>query len=485
MARHSSSDRFPGDYGGNGFRDLVESERMLRALAEAEARDLRKVILDVAYRAGGAQLEQALHEQPNALDAWTAADWRGFFEHVQLGSNDGWKNNDAAQLAELRKEVDELKRQLAAARAEAAAAKREAQQAQEKGGSVPNKNKEADSVSLGALQSYAGAPPAATGPVPSPRVTVVAEEFAQPPERHLAPEHQRLADLLESLPKPILIPDGVRDRFSPDGDRAQREMVVLYLVAESGISERLELEHIYNTYAGRSAQNRRLREIIDDLGTKPGTPNHPARQAGLLDTTTYDFRLNDPYHTALPCVLLTERGRAVCKRMGWEPVESDLERLIRLHHGDEQRDHTMCVLIFVMHARARGWIVTVVPEVEGPAEPDVLIERGDERWYVEVERSRNDPPLSKWANLAALNGGEVAFCAVDGETARRLRGQCVGAGLHGKGTDIAWLIVGTSDPEVEPIYDKVTRTTVNRIVNATPLRLDTVSADTPLWITEF
>lgn len=475
------NNRLPGDYGGNGFHDLIESERMLRAIAEAEARDLRKVILDVAYRTGGSQLEQALHEQPNALDAWTAADWRIFFEHAPLDSHNGWAHNEGAQLTELRKEVEELRRQLAAARAEASAALKEAEEVRAKAALASREKAGAE------VHEATAGPDLASGEayLSGSTVETTQEERPQPYERPLAAEHQRVADLLTALPKPILIPDGVRDRFSADGDRAQREMVVLYLVAKSGVSQRLELEHIYNAYAARSAQNRRLREIIDDLGTKPGTPNHPARQAGLLDTTTYDFRMNDPYHTALPCVLLTDRGRAVCKRMGWEPVESDLERLIRLHKGDEERDHTMCVLIFAMHARMRGWTVTVVPEMEGPAEPDVLIERGSERWYVEVERSRNDPGVSKWQNLAALNGGQVAFCAVDGETMRRLRSQCVGAGLHGKATDIAWFIVGTSDPQTEPTSDKRLGITVNKIVNAEPLRLDTITPDTPLWNMEF
>ena len=52
------------------------------------------------------------------------------------------------------------------------------------------------------------------------------------------------------------------------------------------------------------------------------------------------------------------------------------------------------------------------------AEPDVLVEKDGEGWYGEVELG--DESKREWKNLAALNRGQVALCAVDEEGRTRL-----------------------------------------------------------------
>ena len=139
--------------------------------------------------------------------------------------------------------------------------------------------------------------------------------------------------------------------------------------------------------------------------------------------------------------------------LGWEPVESEWERLKRLHEGERFKEHTLAVLYFALHARVRGWEVTVMPEVEGP-NPDVMITGGKKTYLVEVELGKKDRP-AKWKKLAEIQGG-VAICGLDSENRKRLVGDCKLAKFKGKATDLRTL------QDQGEIYN--------------------LSQDTPLWV---
>lgn len=186
----------------------------------------------------------------------------------------------------------------------------------------------------------------------------------------------------------------------------------------------MEIDRVVSVVEGLSERTNSVRRPLDELV-----------QTGLLICET--IRMTSPFETGLAVYRLSEDGRALCNLWGWQVVENEWERLMRLHQGAEQEAHTVAVLAFVLHARLRGWDAVILPEVEGAARPDVLVERDGERWYVEVERG--DGSRRKWKNLAALNSGKVALCAANEAVREKLVRDCKAERLEGVATDLRTL----------------------------------------------
>ena len=114
-------------------------------------------------------------------------------------------------------------------------------------------------------------------------------------------------------------------------------------------------------------------------------------------------------------------------------VGEDLERVLRLLGGERKKAHAAAVSVFAYHARRRGYRTEVIPEVEGPAEPDVLIVKDGEKAYVEVEAGRDKE--AKWRNEARLQGF-VAVCAVKQAGQDALVEEIKALGIPGRATHI-------------------------------------------------
>ena len=139
-------------------------------------------------------------------------------------------------------------------------------------------------------------------------------------------------------------------------------------------------------------------------------------KAGLWETAT--ARLS----AAVSLVRLTSLGRALLAQVGLDVVESDWERVERLHRGASagQRVHTAALCAFAYHARKRGYAVTLCPPPVGPAEPDVLLSQGERSIYVEVQGRGGSVwrRAEKWRAIGALPG-EFAICALTPQQAQR------------------------------------------------------------------
>ena len=137
---------------------------------------------------------------------------------------------------------------------------------------------------------------------------------------------------------------------------------------------------------------------------------------------------------------LTKLGRNVAQAMGVPIVESEWERLMRLHGGERQQKHAAMVCLFTAYARRRGWHTEVCPEVEPPADPDVLIEKDGERIYVEVEAGSGtaERRMKKWRNQRNLQGF-VAICAPNEKVRQELVREARGNTKRGMATDLIWL----------------------------------------------
>jgi hypothetical protein len=370
-----------------GLEDILNSERELRKIAEVQNREMRKVLTEVAYRLAGDRMEVIRKQDPGSPDNWDSDDWREFFaKNIQEIS--GWDHSEELRkrLRLLERERDtamqkleELRGHMAEKEAQVTAEKVDDKIEQEK---VPDAGSSLTSNKLGIFES-----------IELPEIP------RKPPTRFAS----RLGT----------------------GKRWKRQAQALYLMAVRGLSLRLEILQIVGEMENVSPNAGSLRRMIDDgLISK-----------GLVVFGKLSMNLSQP--AKLVVLRLTDDGRELCNILGWEPVESEWERLIRLHDGNRQEEHTAGVLAFSYHSHRRGWQTEVLPDVEGNAKPDVLVIKGEERIFVEVEFGEDKP--NKWRNLAELQGF-VALCAATAEKRSKLVAECKLDKLSGIATDIETLI---------------------------------------------
>jgi hypothetical protein len=208
-----------------------------------------------------------------------------------------------------------------------------------------------------------------------------------------------------------------------------RAMLILWLMATYGHSVVPELKNMLALQEGlRDRTSGSIKRLIKAMET-----------TNLLKVEVKKF-----YRHKLAIAKLGLRGCELARSMGWEIVESEWDRLRRLHQADLQQAHAGAVLAFAMNARMHGWMVELVPQVASNAEPDVKLTRGEEVEYVEVELGNEKD--RKWRNMADLQG-YVALCAANPGARQRLGAEARLAKLRGKATDILSLRAIEEEPE--------------------------------------
>jgi len=394
-------------YRERALEDILNAERELRRNAERIAREYRELTLELAQRLAGEQLEARRRENPNIPHTWTASDWRAFWSGVSLGTSGGWtkpKSNGNGyealerQIVRLEGELTALRERLERAQAEAAQERRNREELQRR---------------LDEARQTKAAKEKSEAKRPAERLLTAAD---------LPVLWRNLVEKMSGMVVPIA-PERFKAQLKPQESniRYRRKALVLYAIAAGGLASRMEIDRVVSVVEGLSERTNSVRRPLDELV-----------QSGLLLYET--IRMTSPFETGLAVYRLSDDGKALCRLWGWEPVENEFERVLRLHQGNTQPAHAVMILAFALHARLRGWDAVVLPEVDGSAEPDVLVEKDGERWFVEVERG--DGSWRKWKNLAALNGGKVALCAANEEGRERLVRDCKAERLSGVATDL-------------------------------------------------
>lgn len=397
-----------------GLQGLYAAEQQRRAALEAEYQALVRVLEDLARQHYGVALERARREDPRMPHGWTARDWQRFFttpaQTVALPATwgaepphpNGHPKPDADQTAPLLLELESLKDRNQALVAELRLLREEARR-------EPPPRPQPGAPRHG----HPPAHPAAPHPPPPKRASPL--NGFQAPDCPLAWE-TRLRDLKDLVWK--------------------RGLMLLSALAQQGVNSYLEIARQITDAENLSERSNSVRQPLEKL-----------EKADLIVSETLTIQLGNKT-TALKLLRLTPRGEEFCRTVGWEPRESEWARLIRLHEGARFPEHTAAVLAFAMNARARGWQVTVLPEVPGKAAPDVQITQGDEKHYVEIELGLKDRP-AKWRNLAGLQG-HVALCARDEAGRTRLVGDCRLAKLSGLATDLENLALRVAYRDLTP-----------------------------------
>lgn len=171
-------------------------------------------------------------------------------------------------------------------------------------------------------------------------------------------------------------------------DRWRRMLAIVYWMAQDGTSTGVELRHRAGIDPGAMAK------VLKSL------------QVGIPDPLVEVRNVRSGLLT-LSIVNLTELGKRLGKALrNAEPVESDWEKLVRLHRAEEQLKHAALVLFAAYQARLRGWSAEVVPfsPEETPwFQPDLKVTAPDgESYYVEVETHVWAKP-EKWATKRCVN----------------------------------------------------------------------------------
>ena len=445
------------------LQDALEAERAMRDRAEETIRDLVKLLAELAYRYDGQRLEEARRDDPQGQAAWTVSDWRNFFSSIRRKQPvAGWGGKtDEKELRSLREEVAKLKKLLG--KALLAAEKAEQPSTKEKVEAVASEQKLAPlppkptmkTTSSQQVRGKRQSKPQKRSPETIAKVKARIEalgEAVEAPEGMIGSMASMLADLLATLKEekfPKRPPAAWRQRLSGNGRKGrdldlayQRYWSTLWLTGRWGIVSKMEIETIIGLSNGLSSRSGALSRVMGDL-----------LKAGVI--VEKSSRLSTAPSSALKMFQLSDEGKTLFKLLFKKVAAQDeLSVMYEKHEGERFPDHTLAVLIFALHARRRGWATQLMPAIEGKSAPDLVVQRGKERLYVEVERGQKEKK-TKWTGIAELNGGTVALCAMTPKFRRRLVGDCKLAKIKkGFATDLKTIVT---------------------------VKYDTIGAETPLW----
>lgn len=393
--------RDPDDFNDDGLTDFERAQ--VRAMQEvvreyeAKSRAYHSLLYWLATRIAPEAVDRRLTKNPFAFADLSPEAWRRFFEknlqrvHLSHGL--------APITPALERENERLRQQLAAAEAQIAELQAERDRLQQ---SVIVLRRESQS---------------------STEIETASPE----------PEHVK-------LPIPDEPPPEYDVLFSPPNKpkARRREVAALAIMAGTGYSAEASLRWEIVQFCQGMVTPRDIKE-----GKVP--KNHDSgsikriflrlEEKNLLQRLVISVGQN-----RIVIIRLTDLGRSVVRAMGVPIVESEWERLMRLHGGERQQKHAAQVCLFTHYARKRGWRTEVCPKVDPPADPDALIEKDGKRIYVEVEAGSGTPErrMKKWRNQRNLQGF-VALCAPSESIRRTLVNEARSNTKKGMATDFLWL----------------------------------------------
>ena len=221
-------------------------------------------------------------------------------------------------------------------------------------------------------------------------------------------------------------------------ERVQRTILGLRLIADTGISGVQELGAVLARQLGLPDSSYAARRVFQDY---------------LVESKLVHYAVLPYFRRGLAVVRLSLAGDLLCQEAGWQVVESEWERLLRLHNAENTPAHAAMILAFCREARRRNFTVQLVPVIDGlplEAVPDVLVEQGGQRWYVEIERHRRFKP-EKWRNQEAIQGF-TAFCTRSPRRRERLAADINRLGIAGFGTDLESLLQRSQSAAPGPLW---------------------------------
>lgn len=418
------------DYTSRNLNSIADAERKLRANAEEIARRYRKLLIELATRLAGEALQQVQRENPHALENWQPRDWEQFWYANMPVPSHGWGSSTSAAPSAKRAAEDQETERL---KHEAAGLLNSLNDVRRRMGELEHENK--------ALNEQLHQQDRMLGQ----RTKAAVKKDAKP----VSNVYGSYVEQLSKLTMPDSIPERFLKRIGPGQGatdlRYKRQMQVMWLVAEAGISSRLEIDRLVGLCEGVQMGSGSIRKAAQEM-----------EQSGLITAKTLE--MTTPINTRLIVYRLSVDGAEFWRSIGRTAVPSDWQKMLAGYQGEQPEQHALAVLAFSMHARMRGWEAQILPAVDGPALPDVRVTRGDETFLVAIERGNGS--ADKWKNLAQAAGGKVAICALDETNRAELKKGVTALGLKGVATDLRSLI----------------------FLNGNPRQVDEVQSGEPLWL---
>ena len=382
------------------LRDILAEERQMRSLSDQARSRYARLLQKLAQQLLGERFEEVRREDPRATQAWSAIQWEGFFAqldhqpHQSITST--WSRRNGKESKVLQEKLDQAQAEIAALKAQIMSLKQEGQN-----------------------KPFTPTLRAKPSPKPDPKLE-------QPKKKNRpAPDDKKGNPLMGfATPQKPLSFEATFREGNWTNLRWRRGAMMLYLMATRGLNALLEFDMLIAPVEGLSYRTNSTKQPLKLLD-----------KSGFVEAKTLWIKRKD-FRMALKLVHLTEQGRELCRMLGWEPIESEWERLKRLHEGERFEEHTLAVLYFALHARCRGWRVKVMPDVEGTM-PDVAVHNGEDTYLVEVELGKKDSP-TKWRKLAKAQG-QAAICGLTPDNRKRLVGDCKLAKIKGRATDLRTL----------------------------------------------
>jgi hypothetical protein len=219
---------------------------------------------------------------------------------------------------------------------------------------------------------------------------------------------------------PEKLPDGYRRiEWAYRRQRWQRMVAIALLIARQGVSIVPEIARL------TSIHKKSLHVVLDSM-------------LNLVDPLIESRLLHVMGRGRIRVVSLSEYGKGLCRALGVEPIESDWEKIARLHNGDKQPKHAALILVAAYQARLRGWQAEVMPfdlQKTPWFQPDLkLIDPEGQFYYCEVE-TRNRSRPRKWARMRQIN-----LIVPTPRTRRGLVERLKKMGIPGRATDLRTLI---------------------------------------------
>lgn len=409
----------------------------MRALAEGQVREFRRLVVEFASAFVAEQLDARRRADPRFTERATPADWRQLLRSArqeQTGSGRWPAAQRAADEAtcwqaeaeRLRGEVDRLTAELALGPAHAAAVP----EATNRDNDVLHETSAHGPIS----QSAAPAPfqPSLVKPGPAARAVQVVDPLG-------------LADV--RLPA---LPPVAPARFAGQLPAWPREALALAILAVTGWSMRLAIADQMSAALGSvkasAGSLRRTFSLLAKRGywierkltlTGVHTPPDDTDSAGAAGADTWG-RVEE---TVLVLVRLGEPGRDLLAACGIQAMPSEWELLEAACGSQAVAEHLGPVCAFTYQARLRGY-ATALPSREdsqagGKTCPAALIRKGDETFRVAIAANREcgDPLPAE-----AAQQDRAAFATLTPGLRVRLVAQAQAAGAkHGLATDLQTL----------------------------------------------
>ena len=395
---------------------LLDEERRLRSLAEAEVRAYRKTLTKLALRLAPAAFDARRRQDPTSFERFSPAEWESFFESVQRveeGPKQGWGSEQRADS----QEPAAVSQQPSAISGQRATSNEQRAKEHSHQPSAISSQKATGSELRAEKHSHQ---PAAHSPQPSTNSHQPAAHSPQP----IAEGRPLKTD---SSPDRFSLPPSPPSRYGALFTNWEREGLALQILATTGWSLRYAVDEALATAVGIGSGSGSLKRLFARL-----------EKLGLITSQVHDLG-----GVRAAILLLSERGKQVAQGCGFALVPCEWELLLQAHGGERQAKHAALCCAFAYQARKRGWQVALCPKVEGPAQPDMALQQGEERIFVEVEAESGEAErrMRKWRNQAELQG-YVALCANNGGVRERLVLEAQAASKHGVATDLTALIKG-------------------------------------------